>query len=75
MIKLTNAAKEFDGDSLILNPRFIISVFSNKTDPKNPVTTIFGLVGSESQTWQVKETVDEIYKMFALIKFIGVSND
>jgi hypothetical protein len=71
MIKLTNAAKEFDGDSLILNPRFIISVFSNKSDPKNPVTTIFGLVGSEPQTWQVKETIDEIYKMFAMTKFIG----
>ena len=72
MIKLTNAAKEFDGDSLILNPNFIISVFSNKTDPKNPITTVFGIIGNEAQSWQVKETVDEIYKMFTMTKFIGV---
>ena len=72
MIKLTNAAKEFDGDSLILNPNFIVSVFLNKADPKNPITTVFGIVGSEPQTWQVKETVDEIYKMFTMTKFIGV---
>jgi hypothetical protein len=72
MIKLTNATKEFAGDSLILNPDFIVSIFSDNSDPKNTVTNVFGIIGSNTQVWQVKETVDEIYKLFAMTKFMGV---
>lgn len=75
MIKLTNASADFDGDVLILNSKYIISIFSDKTDPKKSITTIYGITGTTTQTWQVKESIDEIYKMFTMIKFIGNSND
>ena len=59
MIKLTNAAEPYVGNTIIINPRYIISIFDAKDNDGNIVTYVFS---SNKDTWQVKETSDEIYK-------------
>lgn len=57
LIKLTNATKGRVGDSLILNTDLIVSFFEHTQEDGNKVTIAFGMNGN---TWEVKETVDEI---------------
>lgn len=64
-LKLTNASKEFEGTTLLINPRHAMSIFPSKIkeqDEEKNVTIIYGLT---QQSWSVKESADEIY---ALIK-------
>jgi hypothetical protein len=60
IIKLTNASKEFKGDKILLNPNFIISAFEGKDDAGKKAVYIYG---AQSNTWQVKESIDDIYGM------------
>lgn len=57
LIKLTNATKGRVGDSLILNTDLIVSFFEHTQEDGEKVTVAFGMNGN---TWEVKETVDEI---------------
>lgn len=59
-IKLTNAAKEFDGEILVLHSRYIVSVFSTLDADNNPVTVVYGALQSG---WHVKESVDKVLEM------------
>lgn len=64
IIKLTNAAKEYDGQLLLINSRHILSVFEGvKILDDKTVETITNIYTVTQQSWSVKETVDEIYKM------------
>jgi len=68
-IKLTNASSPFQGKSLVIKKENIISIFETTIEVpdentvaevlrKETVTTVFcGTIG----TWNVKETVDEVY--------------
>ena len=60
IIKLTNAAKEFKGDKILLNPNFIISAFEGKDESGKKAVFIYG---AQSNTWQVKESIEDIYEM------------
>jgi len=56
-IKLTNATKTRIGDELIINTEMIVSFFEHTQEDGTKVTVAFGMNGN---TWEVKETVDEI---------------
>jgi hypothetical protein len=70
-IKLTNASLPFHDKAVVLKKDIIVSIFENTIDitdtetesevlSKEIVTTVFcGTAG----TWNVKETVDEIYEL------------
>jgi len=76
-IKLTNAASAFQGKAIVIKKDIIISVFESEIEHpevsivddedsivsksyKEKVTTVFcGAVG----VWQVKESVEQIYKL------------
>ena len=64
LIKLTNASKEYDGQLLLINSRHILSVFEGvKILDDKTVETITNIYTVTQQSWSVKETVDEIYKI------------
>jgi len=57
LVKLTNATKGRIGESLILNTDMIMSFFENNQEDGEKVTVAFGMNGN---SWEVKETIDEI---------------
>lgn len=57
MIKLTNATKGRIGEGLILNPDLIVSFFEHTQEDGTKVTVAYGMNGN---SWEVKETIDEI---------------
>jgi len=57
LIKLTNATKGRIGEGLILNTDLIASFFEHNQEDGTKVTVAFGMNGN---SWEVKETVDEI---------------
>jgi hypothetical protein len=58
-IKLTNASLPFQDKRLILKKENIISIFENTTEDETVTTVFCGASG----TWNVRETVDEIYSL------------
>jgi hypothetical protein len=59
MIKLTNAAEEYKDKTLLINPEHIMAVFETTTNDIT-VTNIYSIT---QQSWQVTETIDEIYSI------------
>lgn len=59
IIKLKNAVKEFEGKAFLLNSDIIVSVYEAKDSDGKPGTFVYG---SNDKTWQVQETVEQIYK-------------
>jgi len=59
LIKLTNNAEEFKGKTLLINPEHIMTVFEIKNDDEVS-TNVYSIT---QQSWNVKETVEEIYKL------------
>ena len=59
IIKLTNNAKEFKGKPLLINPEHIMTVFEIENDDEVS-TNVYSIT---QQSWNVKETVEEIYKL------------
>jgi hypothetical protein len=57
LIKLTNATKDRIGEGLILNTEAMMSFFENTQDDGTKITVAFGM---NSNSWEVKETIDEI---------------
>ena len=57
LIKLTNAAADRVGHSLILNTDLIISFFEHTQEDGTKVT---GAAGVNSNTWEVQESIDDI---------------
>jgi hypothetical protein len=57
LIKLTNAAAGRVDHSLILNTDLIISFFEHTQEDGTKVT---GAAGMDNQTWEVKESIDQI---------------
>jgi len=57
LIRLTNAVKGRIGEGLILNTDLIASFFEHNQEDGTKVTVAFGMNGN---SWEVKETVDEI---------------
>jgi len=57
LIKLTNATKGRIGESLIINTEMIMSFFENTQEDGTKVSVAFGMNGN---SWEVKETIDEI---------------
>jgi len=60
LIKLTNSHHDHLGNFLILNTEMIVNFFPGKNEHDEDVTFAFGVGGN---TWQVKETADEIMSM------------
>ena len=59
IIKLTNNAEEFKGKPLLINPEHIMTVFEIENDDEVS-TNVYSIT---QQSWNVKETVEEIYKL------------
>ncbi len=59
LIKLTNNAEEFKGKALLINPEHIMTVFEIENDDEVS-TNVYSIT---QQSWNVKETVEEIYKL------------
>lgn len=57
LIRLTNATKGRIGEGLILNTDLIASFFEHSQEDGTKVTVAYGMNGN---SWEVKETVDEI---------------
>ena len=57
IIKLTNATKGRIGEGLILNCDLIASFFEHAQEDGEKITIAFGMNGN---SWEVKETIDEI---------------
>lgn len=72
IIKLTNAAKDFEGKPLLLNTRHILSVFEDVKvlDDKTieSITTIYTVT---QQSWSVKESIDTIYELINPTPYIS----
>jgi ABC-type ATPase involved in cell division len=64
IIRLTNASKDFKGQEILINTRHIISVFQDNLilDDKT-VEIVSNIYAVTQQSWVVKETVNEIFKM------------
>jgi hypothetical protein len=63
MIKLTNAAEEYKGLPILINPKFIVSVFEVMTEKDENAVFVFS---STNNSWQVEESLDEISDMIGL---------
>lgn len=62
IIKLTNASKEYDGQTLLINSRHILSVFEGvKTLDDKTVETVTNIYTITKESWIVKETIEDIY--------------
>jgi len=59
MIKLTNTTKEYKDKPILINPEHIMTVFEITVDDET-VTNIYSIT---QQSWQVKETIDEVYSI------------
>ena len=59
MIKLTNMSQGHRHNMLLLNPRHILSVFEVELDDEKQ-TSVYTVT---QQSWNVKESLDEIYTM------------
>ena len=59
IIKLTNMSNGHRHNTLLINTRHILSVFEKELDDER-VTSIYTVI---QQSWDVKESVDEILKM------------
>ena len=59
LIKLTNNAEEFKGKPLLINPEHIMTVFEIENNDEVS-TNVYSIT---QQSWNVKETVEEIYKL------------
>lgn len=57
LIRLTNATKGRIGEGLIINTDLIASFFEHTQEDGTKVTVAYGMNGN---SWEVKETVDEI---------------
>lgn len=57
LLKLTNATKGRIGEGLILNTELILSFFEHSQEDGTKITVAFGMNGN---SWEVKETIDEI---------------
>jgi len=57
LIRLTNATKGRIGEGLIINTDLIASFFEHNQEDGTKVTVAFGMNGN---SWEVKETIDEI---------------
>ena len=60
IIKLTNAVKQHEGKTLLLNTEHILSIGDVVTDDGRELTTIFSV---DKELWEVKETASQIFDM------------
>ena len=62
MIKLTSADEFLDGQTLILNPRVIISITpAGKLHHSTAKTAIRGMDGKDARIWLVQEEIDVVF--------------
>lgn len=59
LIKLTNNAEEFKGKPLLINSEHIMTIFEIENDDEVS-TNVYSIT---QQSWNVSETVDEIYAL------------
>lgn len=67
-IKLTNASPDFDGKAVVINAEAIVSVFSaqvtRRPEGKDEYLEDITFVHCPPHgTWEVRETLDQIYSM------------
>ena len=58
MIKLTNANENFLNQPFLINPKYIMTVFTGPKESGDGLVTY--VYADNKETWMVKETVDEI---------------
>lgn len=75
IIKLTNAAKDFEGEPLLLNSRHILSVFGiedvTEKDGNKEFKYVTNIYTVTQQSWVVEESVKEIYELINPTPFIS----
>ena len=54
-IKLTNATKEHRDKDLIINTKYIVSIFPIKNENDEEITIVYGALQT---SWNVKESID-----------------
>ena len=59
IIKLTNNSEEYKGKPLLINAEHIMTVFEVENDNETS-TNVYSIT---QQSWNVQETVEEIYKL------------
>lgn len=60
MIKLTNAVKQYEGQSLYIQPSAIMTIYVDDVEDKEKKTFVYSV---SKDTWIVKETPEEIVKL------------
>jgi hypothetical protein len=66
ILKLTNAVKEHKGKILLINTRFVVSMFEDTTiqeGKKKTAENVTTIYSATQQSWNVKESISDIYKM------------
>ena len=62
LIKLTNTADEYQGNTIYINSRWIVSIFPVESDHKGSLKNIvYG--GPQGNAWEVEESPEKIKKM------------
>jgi len=59
MIKLKNAATGYQGKSLLINSKYILTVFEAELDGKS-TTHVYS---TTKETWQVQESITQVLKL------------
>ena len=60
LLKLTNATKGRIGEGLILNTEMMMSFLEGTSEEGDKITIAYGMNGN---SWEVKETIEEIMEM------------
>jgi uncharacterized protein YlzI (FlbEa/FlbD family) len=67
IIKLTNASKNYEGQSLLLNSKHILSVFEveevKEVEGLKVISHVTSIYTVTQQSWNVEESIEEVYEL------------
>jgi len=63
IIKLTNLAKEHKNKPLLINASHILTMFESEVDENKAIEVVTNIYTITQQSWVVKESIEDIYKM------------
>lgn len=63
IIKLTNAIKEHKGKTLLINTRFVVSMFEDSIIDDKEIENVTTIYSATQQSWSVTESIEAIYKL------------
>lgn len=60
MLKLTNVVRGLEDEIVIINPRYIMSIYETERNDGQKVTVVYSAL---KESWEVKETPEKIWWM------------